>query len=534
MNTEPVLARFISAWARKLIAVAICVAFTPLRAEPPAPKLQPTPSCGDVIVTADKKGAPAEPLSIQAVLIAEHRLPVRDLFGLFQPYSEVPSNEDQEAAQRQRLLSGGGDVAVCVIAKSYLEKLDSVRSAAEKGQNSAATKTSLKSPPNLYINGFSLGKDATLVGTERLGEMLMLRYRVKPAKDSKPLWATVYKENGMTDDYPMRVAIGWKDSYEIVSKESLENLFIRVSTPTAELLAFLLVMALGSFFVWSLRNTDTFRDGNLNSWWVDACSLRKEILLDLNLNKFRNRKIIEKLDHACAVKALQKNNRWGDKYKGTEKEKYLSAANRVLKGQTPTTPAEIEQTILGLAIINKKWRPIRSSYSLARVQVGTWMMFATSAAVFLWVIYGNFPELEKTALSLVAISTVTAAASFIVDRTQPDGSGVPSKGFIYDISTGCDGEQKIHRYQAIVVNILLLSVGVMYVVQNLGYPEFDPSWLQFLGLSGIAQALGKRYLENETPTELETAIAAAKLAEPRAGRTTIAESMPAVGGGKTV
>jgi hypothetical protein len=68
-----------------------------------------------------------------------------------------------------------------------------------------------------------------------------------------------------------------------------------------------------------------------------------------------------------------------------------------------------------------------------------------------------------------------------------------------DIVTGFDEKQKFHRYQAVVVNILLLLTGFSYCVQQLAYPEFDQSWLALLGLSGATLGAGKQMLE-KTPT----------------------------------
>ncbi len=109
----------------------------------------------------------------------------------------------------------------------------------------------------------------------------------------------------------------------------------------------------------------------------------------------------------------------GTKFDATRSDVYEKAAAAAVTGTNPKTPEDINNTIIGLALRIDPWKPVRAGYSLARVQIGTWMMFASMAAVFLWVVYGHFPVLEGTVLTLVAISTATASASFLADNNTP-------------------------------------------------------------------------------------------------------------------
>jgi hypothetical protein len=163
-------------------------------------------------------------------------------------------------------------------------------------------------------------------------------------------------------------------------------------------------------------------------------------------------------------------------------------------GATPTTSAETFAAVIGLALFGGRVRPLRLPYSLVRVQWGAWMMFATTAAVYLWLVYGEFPALDGSVLGLVSVSTITAGASFIVDDKVGNSPGY-SRGFVFDLMTGANDVQQAHRYQALVVNVLLFVVGIVYVSQHLAYPVFDPSWLGLMTLSGIAQTAGKGILE---------------------------------------
>jgi hypothetical protein len=155
------------------------------------------------------------------------------------------------------------------------------------------------------------------------------------------------------------------------------------------------------------------------------------------------------------------------------------------------------KTYFGLMLRTTDWKPVRATFSLSRVQLGLWFMFAACAGVFLWIVYGDLPAIDGSLLGLLGISTVTTVGSLAVDQNAGGRPYLPSQGLFNDLVTGFDGDkQQIHRLQAVVVNILLLAVGIVHVVQSLTYPTFDSTWLGFLGISGVALVTGKQYLEN--------------------------------------
>ena len=49
------------------------------------------------------------------------------------------------------------------------------------------------------------------------------------------------------------------------------------------------------------------------------------------------------------------------------------------------------------------------------------------------------------------------------------------------------------------MELILLVVGVAWPLKNLTYPTFDDTWLQFLGLGGLAQTVGKSVNEGTKP-----------------------------------
>lgn len=141
--------------------------------------------------------------------------------------------------------------------------------------------------------------------------------------------------------------------------------------------------------------------------------------------------------------------------------------------------------------------PRLRSYSLARMQVGIWLLFLIASAIYIWLVLGELPTPIPSLVGLVTLSAVTTAASITVDgRLERVTRG--SDGLLNDLLTGPDGSQQLHRIQALAVNGLLLVASVYAVIDNLSYMEIEGPWLALVGLSGIAQTVGKGALEKET------------------------------------
>lgn len=137
-------------------------------------------------------------------------------------------------------------------------------------------------------------------------------------------------------------------------------------------------------------------------------------------------------------------------------------------------------------------------FSLSRVQLFSWFMFALLSGVFLKLIYTELPALDGSILALLGISTGAGALSWTIDKsleTPSDRSGTISQGFWLDLVTGPRGDYQVHRMQAVLVNITLLLIGVFHVVTSIAYPTFDQSWLIFLTISGGTYAFGKQMAE---------------------------------------
>jgi len=175
-------------------------------------------------------------------------------------------------------------------------------------------------------------------------------------------------------------------------------------------------------------------------------------------------------------------------------------------------------TIIGLALLARSWKPVRAAFSLARVQLAVWFVFAVAAGVFLWIVYGQLPPIDGSLLALLGLSVGTAGISVAVDKNSGGRGYSPSQGLLLDLVTGFDEKQQVHRYQAVVVNLLLLFVGISHVQQQLTYPIFDATWLALLGVSGVALGVGKQLLEDKAQAGQAPATAPAQGATPASGK----------------
>ena len=390
----------------------------------------------------------------------------------------------------ERTIAGGGDLVVVVAADQY----------------DAAVKSKGSAPFTLFINGVDQGSDAALVSAETNADRTSvgLLFRVASGKVSQALWTRLYDEKSLTAEEPLSASLGWRGEPIFSEKRNPPEgtqTYISVTNTLAMVLAFALGALLLLFFWWSLKCTDAFRDAPSPSFYSTAVTLRRQIYAAVepktSMLGFRRWTFDYQLNanQEIAVAALvAKIAPQAAAFSQGNRALYEAAAAALLDSFTLPTAANIDTTIVSLALQKKYKRPLRLSYSLARVQFGMWMAFATFAAVFLWVVYGSFPVLEGSVLALVAVSTITSGASSLIgvnNQTPP----TLSQGFIRDMMTSADGMQQAHRYQALVVNVLLLCVGIVYVVQHLAYPTFDTAWLGLLTLSGVAQTAGKQILE---------------------------------------
>jgi len=420
--------------------------------------------------------------SFASVLAAWHKIvpPSNDEIAEAKKRSELGSTDCQRLDKKQ-VLVGPGDIVVVVDEAHYTEALEAA------GDKAA----------HLFLNGFDLGGQGALVSVEREKGKVALRLHAGSRKEgSEKFWSAIYEKYGLIGEGPLRAAVGWGAEPVFVlngkNPPTAPDLRVAVTSWSALVAAtLLLVLVLGSF-VLALWKTDIFRIAPIFPWWRDARALQRH-LQPILAGSSVSQKAQEILD-AIRSQTTYATFEWPtDKTAAAYCEGCVAIAAKAL-AQRRLADGQQLRVVVGLGVDGKTWRPIRLPYSLARVQSGAWLIFAIGAAIYLWLVYGEFPALEGSVLGLVAISAATTGGSLLVDTGKPKTASL-SQNFFYDLLTDPDDIQQAHRYQALVVNIMLLVVGVTYVVQHLLYPTFDASWLGLLGVSGIAQTLGKQAVE---------------------------------------
>lgn len=362
----------------------------------------------------------------------------------------------------QQLLAGAGD-------------LELVMKKAEFDQEARFTTTN--STPRLIINGVNLEDSATLIATFVCDPYVYLRFRIAPKRGSEKLWSAIYNSSGLTGKEPLVPAIGWDGGGSQITLDASAGDRRDISVSTA----FRVYIALGivalvlvlTYIVYVY--TDAFRDAKTPWWYADAMKLRP-----LQVNG--------------AWLALQYSN-----FDVTRTATYYSnAAQLAVQKKYPKASLEEWDYFFGLVLSQHPVERPRATYSLARTQLGLWFVFAVCSGVFLWIVYGDLPRIENSLLALLGISVGTAGVSLAIDTNiSKDANGFTTSRGFYDLVTGFDAQQQVYRYQAVVINVLLLFVGVMNVVQSLTYPIFDATWLAFLGISGVALATGKQIVETK-------------------------------------
>jgi hypothetical protein len=373
-------------------------------------------------------------------------------------------------------LSAPGYVKVEVDAASYLRAKDA---AAKEGGKL-----------RLVLNGFDMGTSAGVVGEVPGGDRILLTFRVGRSADNKDFWLAVFHEQGLTGGEPLQVGVGWsKRGITGVAPSASQSQSVRVSSPQQLALSgfgLALLLLLSIAVAWG---TDIVRDGATPTYWKSARQLRRR------LSGVRQRMLAGDPFREELREALQ-TTAWRGRYSDDQLDTgaYDAAAERALKGRPDPTDVE-GWVVIGLALRTKAWRAQRASFSLGRVQLGLWFLFVVAVSVFLRVALGELPTIPPTLLALITVSAGTAGMSALTDVLAAPRLYRPSQGIVLDLLTGFDEKLQLHRFQAMVVNGLLLVTGFADVCSTLAFPEPDPTWLGFLGVSGITLAAGKQLRE---------------------------------------
>ena len=503
--------------ARLLLALVAALAATTLYGQAIAGAADPPAGTQD---DKDKKSEADKPppLTIKCVFVRDHELidseAVDKWFARDRVHTEPPRKAADAMATAQTKMT---DPPVCTSTDKTLTSGELVGAGdleivLSREHYDAAVAHGAKNRKSLvvYVNGVALPNDALQETVRHSGGNTYLRYRIKPGKDTQGLWAMLYRSGGFTVHEDLHVALGWPGFGPTSTPQASEGTASVAITNGLKLLLailFLLLLAAVTYVVgWK---TDVLRDAPLPDWWKKAQRLHATVA---------SAKVEDANAHLKAEYA---------DYDPAAQDRYTRAAAVALAG-FPVPAEKQTDTIIGLALRRATWSPVRAAFSLGRTQLAMWFSFAVASGIFLWIIYGELPPIDGSILALVGLSVATTGVSLVSDRNAGGRDYTPSQGLFTDLVTGFDDKQQVHRYQAVVVNVLLLIVGVSHVLQQLTYPVFDPTWLALLGVSGATLGVGKQLMENK-PTSPTPPSGGAPNAASGVGRTQPGSSDGAVG-----
>ena len=314
---------------------------------------------------------------------------------------------------------------------------------------------------NLKINGVILekNKDMNLVEISLINQnkTYLLKYELINGDNTKILWSNIYGQAGLQKNTVLQPSLQYVDNSKITITATT-TAKIKVTTALKTYIALtLILLSLISVFILA-RNTDVLRDEALPTWWEEAKKLRKQTIKKRELNKDEQDLIKKALDGEISIK---------------------------------------DNIIISiLAESNQNWKSPRASYSLTKVQLASWFIFTLVTGVYFWVIFDNLPDIESGILiSLLGINGGLSVINNLSDQKNQK-LYIISNGFWTDITTGFDDEAKIYRYQSVLINITLLTIGFYDFFSNLTYPTFPPSWLAFLAGSAAYYAFGRELNKN--------------------------------------
>lgn len=341
--------------------------------------------------------------------------------------------------------------------------------------------------PTLFVNGVELKSGAELIGVERFGNRVALRYAILGGQGAKMLWGALYRSGKTTAQHDLRVGLGWSGLPSTDSAPQLTSLLhtphkIAITDAASLGLAIALIVALIALGVMLGCLTDVFRDSKTPSVFNRARAAVDKV------RKYPNDPL--ELNAALAlVDPAYIQNPSTDAQASALAAQALAGAD--FKAMDPNRLA------LGFVFERAMPRRYRATFSLTRLQLGMWFLFAVATGVFIWAVYGSLPEIDNSLIGLLTLSAGVAGLSLSVDADNRHIEYRPSQGLFKDIVTDWNDQHQIHRMQAVVANLLLLAVGVGHVLHHLSYPIFPDTWIGFLAISGVAFAGGKKMTETK-------------------------------------
>lgn len=353
--------------------------------------------------------------------------------------------------------------------------------------------------PRLVLNGMPLGAGASLVNTQDwfTGVITFELRTALPSGLSVPelavvanYWTSVYREAGWNGVAMQRAEIQLDDVGTIARAKEI----VRVSGSSeqrrtvATVTAFVIVI----LFLWALFSNEIFRD-KAPAWIEKARSL-----VCVRNSKEAWQKWLEDQATTLGISSpeLQQQAR--------------NAYERLRCDASVPTDRDAQLASTG-ALLDGKALP-RVSYSLSRVQVGAWLITTIVGGLVIWIFHGQLPIIPLTFLALLGISGGTRVLSVIIDNSKEHPIGGISRGFLSDLTAGTNGGG-VHRYQALMINVMLMTTIIFEIFRNLAFPEIADSWLVLLtGSAGVYMAT--KQIGEDAPTTNPGATPAGTAASP--------------------
>jgi hypothetical protein len=366
--------------------------------------------------------------------------------------------DSSETAKTFQPLYSSSDLQIVVTEDSYVDAV--------------AIKNKCNAELHLFFNGVDVTHAVMQFGQELDADahQVKLTYHVGSNAEAGEFWKALYRENGIGRPAALRIAFGWPDTGPNSESVNIPQIWAAVAPPTRRWLAIGMLIATAVSFLLLLAYGDTFRDSAPP--WLDIA------------RKYRGQSNDPQTLQAFAQKV--------DPLYIANQQVYPDFAQAVVAGATVES-GDFNKAAAAL-IVSDCDLP-RPTFSLSRVQLGAWFVFAVATGIFLFIVFDDLPPISGSVLALLGISVSTASVSVAVEPKKSEGSSWTSRGFFADLVTGFDDNQQIHRYQAVVINMMLLLVGLHFTWENLAFPVFDDTWLAFLGVSGAAFAAGKKVME---------------------------------------
>ncbi|WEF34013.1 hypothetical protein [Pseudoduganella chitinolytica] len=458
-----------------ILFAGLCGLLSPAASAEPCNAQNQPPGCTPK--PGDKGGAqpPAEPK--QPAVASDHI--VKGVYSVntyrfcraheWQRGTTADASECKHSLQGAQLaLTGAGDIVVALDAAAYQA---SVAYAAKSGAKRY-----------VYFNGVELTDETQVRKEDAFGGYVFERIHLQPKEKSKLLWSGIIREAGITGTVPLRVGFGWQanGATSTTQYSSAQEPRVAVSDDAQLMGAIAAVVVLIAFALAVAVYTDILRDrypAELASVVAEARLLRERL---------EHRAVKDRTALLTAVyPAYRRGPRGYDVI-------CRDAADTALRD--PVNAVASPAMTIGLAESD-------ISYSLTRIQLFAWFLFAIAAGIYFWFLLGELPPIDNSVLALLGISSGIAGVSWAVDASDKTAVKQPNAGLsrslLSDMIRSAEDKDQVHRFQAVIVNVLLLAIGCVHVVRSITYPTFDQSWLIFLTISGATFALGKQMNEKK-------------------------------------